>query len=150
MADIVDRETRSRMMSRIRGRDTGPELALRRAIWARGGRGFRTHPHSVFGKPDLAWVGQKVAVFVDGAFWHGHPSAYKRGKSGQFWDKKIERNIQRDRQVTRFLRRAGWVVVRIWDFDVCRNPSACARRVLKHISRRRGRRAHGRLDLGRE
>lgn len=136
MTDIVDRETRSRMMAAVRGRDTGPELALRRAVVVAGGRGYRLHRRDVPGSPDLAWIGRRVAVFVDGAFWHGHRSAFKRGKSGRFWDKKITRNMERDREVGGVLRRAGWAVLRFWDFQVEDDPTACARRVIHTLRRR--------------
>ena len=76
MADRVDKETRSRIMRSVGHYDTKPELALRRALFAAGLRGWRCHRRDVAGTPDLAFVGKKVAVFVDGAFWHGHPDKY--------------------------------------------------------------------------
>lgn len=111
-------------MSRVRTRDTAPELELRRALWAAGVRGWRLHPRRVFGRPDLAWLGRRVAVFVDGAFWHGHPDYY-RGQSGKFWDEKIERNRKRDERVTGELVDDGWTVLRFWDFEVERQPARC-------------------------
>jgi DNA mismatch endonuclease (patch repair protein) len=82
------------------------------------------HPRRVFGRPDLAWLGRRVAVFVDGAFWHGHPDYY-RGQSGEFWDEKIERNRKRDERVTEELVDDGWTVLRFWDFEVERQPARC-------------------------
>jgi DNA mismatch endonuclease (patch repair protein) len=111
-------------MSRVRTKDTAPELELRRALWAAGVRGWRLHPRKVPGRPDLAWLGRKIAVFVDGAFWHGHPDYYW-GQSGKFWDEKIDRNRSRDEKVTRELVDAGWIVLRIWDFEVERDASSC-------------------------
>ena len=118
------------MMAAIRGRDTEPEIMLRQALSTLGVRGYRTHRREIPGTPDVAWVGRRIAVFVDGAFWHGHRSAYRHGQSGPFWDKKIARNKERDREVNSALRKAGWTVVRLWDFDVKRNPTRCARCVL--------------------
>jgi DNA mismatch endonuclease Vsr len=115
-------------MSRVRTRDTAPELTLRRALWMAGLRGWRLHPKTVAGRPDLAWIGKRVAVFVDGAFWHGHP-AYYHGQSGRFWDEKITRNRERDIRVNAELSRADWTVIRFWDFDVERHPDACATKV---------------------
>jgi DNA mismatch endonuclease (patch repair protein) len=120
-------------MSRVRTRDTAPELLLRKALWSQGVRGWRLHPKRVVGRPDLAWVGRQVAVFVDGAFWHGHPGFY-RGQSGEFWDKKIEKNRTRDRRVDRELEAQGWTVVRIWDFEIERDPARCARRVAQAMA----------------
>jgi DNA mismatch endonuclease (patch repair protein) len=111
-------------MAKVRTRDTAPELALRRALWAAGVRGWRLHPGRVSGRPDLAWLGRRVAVFVDGAFWHGHPDYY-RGQSGKFWDEKIEGNRKRDERVTGELVDAGWTVLRFWDFEVERQPMQC-------------------------
>ena len=121
-------------MSRVRTRDTDPELRLRRALWQRGVRGWRVHPKLVPGKPDLAWIGRRVAVFVDGAFWHGHPDYYK-GQSGPFWDQKIARNRARDATVNETLTLAGWTVLRFWDFEVEREPEACANAVIEALKR---------------
>lgn len=111
-------------MSRVRTRDTAPEIELRRALWAAGVRGWRLHSRKVPGRPDVAWLGRRLAVFVDGAFWHGHPDYY-RGQSGKFWDEKIERNRKRDERVTGELIEAGWTVLRFWDFEVERRPEQC-------------------------
>jgi DNA mismatch endonuclease (patch repair protein) len=82
----------------------------------------------VVGRPDLAWIGRRVAVFVDGAFWHGHPDHY-HGQSGPFWDAKIARNRDRDQRVSAELLEAGWRVVRLWDFDVEKNLPLCVAQV---------------------
>jgi len=129
MADIVDARTRSRMMAAVRRENTAPELALRRALHALGVRGYRLHRRDIPGSPDIVWIGRRVAVFVDGSFWHGHPSAYKPGKSGEFWDKKIARNIERDRAVDAELTARGWIVLRFWDFEVKADALRCAERV---------------------
>lgn len=112
-------------MSRVRRRDTGPEVALRRALWERGLRGYRVDDPRFPGRPDVAWTTRRVAVFVDGKFWHGHPSAYKRGRHGEYWDAKIERNIRRDREVDAQLAALGWSVLRFWDFEVKRTLPNC-------------------------
>jgi DNA mismatch endonuclease (patch repair protein) len=114
-------------MARVKTRDTAPELALRRALWQAGLRGWRLHLR-LPGRPDLAWAKRRVAVFVDGAFWHGHP-AYYRGQSGPFWDEKIAANRARDNKVNRELTDLGWTVVRVWDFEVERDPVACVERI---------------------
>jgi DNA mismatch endonuclease (patch repair protein) len=124
--DRVDKITRSRMMAAASGhRDTGPELLLRHHLYRAGVRGYRLYRRDVLGKPDLCWIGRQVAVFVDGAFWHGHPSAFKAGKSGPFWDSKIQGNIERDRKVDAHLRSSGWTVIRLWDFEIEKNAADC-------------------------
>lgn len=105
-------------MSAVKRRNTGPELALRKALWAAGVRGWRCDYAKAPGRPDLAWPRRKVAIFVDGAFWHGHPSRHKPGRSGKYWDEKIAANAARDRRVDAELRDAGWRVLRLWDFEV--------------------------------
>jgi DNA mismatch endonuclease, patch repair protein len=126
MADTLTRAERSALMRRVRTRDTKPELILRRALWAQGIRGWRLHPRDVVGRPDLAWRRRRLAVFVDGAFWHGHPDFY-RGQSGPFWDRKIAENRTRDARTNLLLAEDGWSVVRLWDFEIERDPVACAR-----------------------
>ena len=115
-------------MSRVRTKDTAPEIALRRALWASGVRGWRLHPKDLPGRPDLAFRRARLSVFVDGAFWHGHPDYY-HGQSGAFWDAKIARNRERDREVSVSLRELGWRVLRFWDFEIDAAPEECAGRV---------------------
>ena len=118
MTDTRTPEQRSRIMAAVRGKNTSPELDLRRALFAAGIRGWRCHYRRVPGTPDLAWPARKVAVFVDGAFWHGHPSRHRPGRSGKYWDEKIAGNVERDRRVDAQLKEAGWAVLRLWDFEV--------------------------------
>lgn len=137
-------------MSRIRGRDTQPEMLLRRALWAAGIRGWRLHPKRVRGRPDLAWPSRRLAVFVDGAFWHGHPDYY-RGQSGPFWDEKIARNRERDAEVDCELEQAGWRVLRLWDFEVERDLDGCISRVTAELEGcKRTRRFRGTPGSGRQ
>ncbi len=129
MPDVFSKEERSRIMGRIKGRDTKPELALRRALWALGVRGWRCHRRDLPGRPDVAFGPAKLAVFVDGAFWHGHPSKYKAGQSGEFWDCKIAENVARDSRANAELTAIGWAVIRLWDFEVLEDPREAANRV---------------------
>jgi DNA mismatch endonuclease (patch repair protein) len=130
MADFLSRATRSRVMARIRSRDTSPELALRRALFAAGARGFRCNVRSLPGKPDIAFTRWRVAVFVDGCFWHGHPDFFTPGKSGAYWDAKIARTQERDRIANEELEALGWKVLRFWDFEVDTDVAECVERVV--------------------
>ena len=121
-------------MSRIRGRDTKPELLLRAALRRRGLGGYRLHWRGAPGRPDVAYPGRGIAIFVDGAFWHGHPEYFVFGKSGKAWDDKIRRNIERDREVNRALFDTGWRCIRVWDFEVLADPDAVAARLAPVIS----------------
>jgi DNA mismatch endonuclease, patch repair protein len=129
MPDNLTPEQRSRTMSRIRRRDTKPELLLRKGLWARGLRGYRLDIRELPGRPDIVWSRRRVAVFVDGAFWHGHPSAFTLGKSGSYWNEKIPNNVRRDRAVDAALTDMGWTVLRLWDFDVRRDLDLCIARI---------------------
>lgn len=122
-------EKRRQIMSAVRQKDTLPELQLRRALYAAGIRGWRCNYKRVPGKPDIAWPRRRVAVFVDGAFWHGHPSRHRPGRSGVYWDKKIARNVERDREVDEQLGDLGWLVVRLWDFEVGKSLDGAVKRV---------------------
>jgi DNA mismatch endonuclease, patch repair protein len=127
LPDKLTTEQRSRLMARVRTRHTAPEVALRRALFAAGLRGWRLH-RALPGKPDLVFGRARLCVFVDGAFWHGHPDYY-RGQSGPFWDEKIAKNRARDEHVNAQLTEGGWRVLRLWDFEIERDPDACVARI---------------------
>lgn len=137
MADFLSKETRSRVMARIRSKNTKPELALRRALWAEGIRGWRIYAKGLPGKPDLAFTRWRVAVFVDGCFWHGHPDFFTPGKSGAYWDAKMERTKERDRLANEALAAHGWIVLRFWDFEVEDDLPGCVARVADVLAERR-------------
>lgn len=145
VTDFLSKETRSRVMARIRSKDTKPELELRRALFACGLRGWRCHPRGVPGRPDIAFTRWRVAVFVDGRFWHGHPGYFTPGKSGEYWDAKIARTQQRDRIANDALVAQGWTVIRVWDFDVENNLDICVSRVTSALAAARSRPLRGRL-----
>ena len=127
MPDHLTADQRSKLMARVRTRNTSPELALRHALYKAGLRGWRLH-RRLPGKPDITFGRARLCVFVDGAFWHGHPDYY-RGQSGEFWDAKLARNRERDGRVNAELEALGWSVLRLWDFEVARDPHTCVERV---------------------
>lgn len=94
-----------------------------------GLRGYRVDARGLPGRPDIAFSRARLAIFVDGAFWHGHRSRYRRGIAGPYWDDKIAGNRLRDRRANSELRRLGWNVLRVWDFEVAEDAVAIARRV---------------------
>lgn len=116
----------ARAMSRQRCRDTAPELALRRALHARGLR-FRVQLAGLPGRPDVALTRARVAVFVDGCFWHRCPQHGVAPKANaEWWEQKLARNVERDREVDCRLRQLGWEVVRVWEHE---EPARAARQV---------------------
>jgi DNA mismatch endonuclease (patch repair protein) len=120
-------------MRAVKGKNTSPELLLRKVLTSHGIRGYRLHRKDIAGKPDIAFIGRKVAVFVDGAWWHGHPDKWWIGRSGAYWDTKIGGNIARDRRVDATLAEQGWTVVRLWDFEVLESPDVAAEKVARAI-----------------
>lgn len=109
---------RSEQMSRIRSRHTTPERILRSALWAAGLR-YRLYVRTLAGRPDVVFPKQKLAVFVDGCFWHGCPDHYAFPRTRRdFWSAKLKANVQRDQHQTRKLRSAGWAVLRFWEHEV--------------------------------
>ena len=130
MADIFTPKKRSWVMSRIRSRDTKIEKKTAQLL-RKNSIHYRRFP-KVFGSPDFA-VEKKVMVFCDGDFWHGYRYAKKKKPPKKFWRDKIERNMERDRKVTRRLRADGWSVVRLWEHDIEKRPESCIRKIRKSL-----------------
>ena len=128
MADIFSRKKRSWVMSRIRSRDTGIEKKTAQLL-RKNKIHYRRYP-KVFGSPDFV-VEKKLLVFCDGDFWHGYRYAKKKKPPKKFWRDKIERNMERDRKVTRKLRADGWSVIRLWEHDIEKRPESCVRKIRK-------------------
>jgi len=129
MADIVDKSTRSRLMSGIRSKNTQPELVVRSALHMTGCR-FRLHRSDLPGRPDLVLPKYRVTVFVHGCFWHRHPGCrltYMPKSRIAFWRRKFQENIQRDRKVMSALSKLGWRTIVIWE---------CETRDALHINRK--------------
>lgn len=120
MADVVDTVTRSRMMSGIRGKDTRPEMVVRRGLFAAGFR-FRLHRRDLPGAPDIVLPGRKVAVFVHGCFWHRHKGCrYSKlpATRPEFWKAKLDGNVARDQRAVEALQSMGWRVLIVWECAV--------------------------------
>lgn len=110
--------TRSEQMSRIRGKDTSPERLLRSALWQAGLR-FRLQTRTPSGRPDVVFAKARVAVFIDGCFWHGCPEHYVRPRTrNEFWSAKLRENVERDRRQTIHLETEGWRVCRFWEHQI--------------------------------
>lgn len=112
--------TRSEVMSRVRSRDTSPELAVRSALHRAGVR-FRLHRKDLPGKPDIVLSSRRAVIFVHGCFWHQHPGcrrARRPASRTDYWDKKLTRNIERDAKDQAALRAAGWSVIVLWECEI--------------------------------
>ena len=131
-------EQRHKNMQAIRNKDSDIELLLRRELWKREIR-YRKNVKSVLGHPDIAFIGKRVAVFCDSEFWHGYDWENRKNDihtRREFWIPKIERNIQRDIEVTEGLQNEGWIVLRFWGKDIKKNVSECADIIEKTIRNR--------------
>jgi DNA mismatch endonuclease (patch repair protein) len=126
--DNLTREQRSYMMSRVRSKDTQPELLVRKLAHARGLR-FRKHCKHLHGCPDLMFARARVVVFVDGDYWHGWRFPQWRNKLAPYWKEKIEGNRRRDRRNFRKLRREGWLVIRLWEHQIKCDADGCIDRI---------------------
>lgn len=117
MADVVDPTTRSRMMSGIRGKNTKPEIALRRLLH-RSGLRYRLHTANLPGRPDIVFPSRRIVVFVHGCFWHRHDGCYwctTPSSNSEFWNAKLAGNAERDNQTAEALRATGWRVAVVWE-----------------------------------
>ena len=121
MADTVSAEVRSRVMSRVRGHDTRPEMHVRRAVWAAGFR-YRLHVKKLPGSPDLVLPRFRLAVFVDGCFWHQHGCrrSGRPSSNQEYWDRKLDGNLARDARNRDRLEQMGWSVATVWECDLAK------------------------------
>lgn len=133
-------EQRSKIMSRIRSKDTKPEIKLRKLLWSIGIR-YRLNVKKLPGSPDILINKHKLAIFVDGEFWHGYNWEQKKDsiKSNRdYWIPKIEKNIARDTSNNSELEYRGYTVLRFWESDINKNPGSCLNQILEEIDRKDG------------
>lgn len=129
---------RSDLMRKIKAKNTTPEIILRKALWTEGVR-YRKNNEGIIGNPDIAIKKYKVAIFVDGEFWHGYNWHEKRQKiknNREYWIKKIERNITRDKKYNQMLQEQDWIVLRFWEHEVKKELSRCVYKIKYAIALR--------------
>jgi DNA mismatch endonuclease, patch repair protein len=134
-APIPSKEATSRVMSANKGKDTLPELTLRKAIWHAGIRGYRLHWNAVPGRPDIVFTRYKVALFIHGCFWHRCPHCdLPMPKSNiAFWVNKFGKNKERDRQKEQALLQLGWKVVTVWECEIKRDHDTIVRKLKSYL-----------------
>ena len=123
-------------MQQVKYKDSEIELLLRKALWQKGLR-YRKNVKSVFGHPDIAFIGKKVAVFCDSEFWHGYDWEHRKEDfkvRQEFWIPKIERNMKRDREVTERLQKDGWKVLRFWGKEIKCNLEECVLEIIEALN----------------
>ena len=129
MVDNLSKEKRSKVMASIRSTNTRPEIAVRKMLWSMGKR-YRIHDRTVFGTPDISHKGKKVAVFIDGCFWHGCNICYKEPSTNvEYWRNKIRRNKERRILVTKHLFSSNWKVLEFWEHQVLNESNSVAKKI---------------------
>jgi DNA mismatch endonuclease (patch repair protein) len=135
MADVLTSEQRSYNMSQIRGKDTGPEMLLRKGLWKMGFR-YRVH-YKLPGRPDVVFVSRRVAIFVDGCFWHACPEHGVKPKTNSaFWDKKIQGTVDRDKRNRDLLEKEGWTVLRFWEHDIEKDLAEVMKKLKRQLEQK--------------
>ncbi len=136
MPDKFDKKTRSSIMSKIRDKNTSLETNFRKLLWKEGLRGYRIHC-KLPGKPDVVFAKRKVAIFMDGCFWHKCPKCYTPPKTNKkYWLPKIDKNSMRDRKNVKMLKKKGFRVVRLWEHEIKKNPRKCIVKVNKCLEQK--------------
>jgi len=132
--DVLSEDQRKLNMSRIRGKNTSPEIKIRKILWSQGIRGYRIH-YNLPGKPDIVFTRQKVVIFIDGCFWHKCPICFQEPETRrEFWMKKINSNVERDKKTTYHLEKEGWRVMRFWEHDVRKNPDKIVSTIIEYLN----------------
>ena len=136
MLDVLSKKQRSYCMSQIKGKNTKPEVVLRKALW---NTGFRHRlKNKLPGNPDIVYPSLKVVIFVDGCFWHKCPKHYQPPKTRvSFWKNKINGNVERDKKNNILLQSKGWLVIRVWEHEIKNSLSTCAYRISGALSQRK-------------
>ena len=134
--DIITKNQRSKNMAHIKSTDTKPERMLRLALWHSGVR-YRKNWRKLPGSPDIAITKNKIAIFVDGDFWHarGHEQdpGEQVGTNKEFWKKKLARNVERDKEVNDQLTQQGWLVLRFWESDIKKDIDGVIAEIMKYL-----------------
>lgn len=134
-APLPAKETTSKIMSKIKSKDTKPEIILRKNLWKKNLRGYRLHVSTIPGRPDVTFIKKKVAIFVNGCFWHRCPHCRLALPKThiEFWKEKFRRNIERDKRKSRALKKLGWNVLVLWECEIKMNVNFCIEKIIKKL-----------------
>jgi DNA mismatch endonuclease (patch repair protein) len=138
VTDVLTKEQRKKNMQHIRSKDTKAEILLRRSLWKKGIR-YRKNYVRLPGKPDIAITKHRIAIFVDGDFWHARGHEEQPGEqittNKGFWKDKLARNVERDRYVNEMLLEQGWLVLRFWESDIKKDLDSCVKVIFQYMGR---------------
>ncbi len=133
--DVLTKDQRHKNMQHIRAKDTKAEILLRKALWSRGIR-YRKNYKALPGKPDIAIIKYRIAIFVDGDFWHARGHQESPGEqivtNQEFWSKKLKRNVEHDKEINDLLLEMDWLVLRFWESDILKNLDACIEEIMSY------------------
>lgn len=132
MTDIFSKKKRSYIMSRVKSENTSIEILAKKLMRENNIAGFGSGK-GVFGKPDFVFKDKKIAIFIDGSFWHGRGFNKLKNKLPKFWSEKIYRNIKRDRKVNSKLKKEGWKILRIWDYKLKKCPEKYIKKITELV-----------------
>jgi DNA mismatch endonuclease, patch repair protein len=133
MGDVLSLTQRKYNMSRIKGKNTGPEIKLRKLLFSNGIRGYRIH-FDLPGKPDIVFTKKKIVIFIDGCFWHKCPIDFQEPETRkEFWMNKIQSNVERDKKVNEILIKDGWTVIRIWEHEIKKGPEEVVKKIIASL-----------------
>ncbi len=136
MTDVHTKRQRSYNMSMIKGKNTKLEISLRKMLSSYGIKGYRINS-KLLGKPDIVFSKYKIAVFVDGCFWHKCPDCYKEPKNNKkLWKTKISGNVNRDKKVNKILKKEGWLVLRFWEHLLRKDINSVYKYLLKELKKK--------------
>jgi DNA mismatch endonuclease (patch repair protein) len=131
--DKLSKEQRSKLMASVKGSNTDLERKLRLSLWSAGIKGYRVN-YKIRGTPDIYFPKSKLAIFVDGCFWHRCPKCYTKPKTNvAYWEKKVEENVKRDREVNSYLRQSGYRVIRIWEHEIRNSKDSAVERIAAEL-----------------
>lgn len=134
--DTLNTKQRRYAMQSVHSENTKPEVILRKALWHRGIR-YRKNYSALPGKPDIVLTRQKIAIFVDGDFWHARGHQQNPGEQvkshKEYWEPKLKRNVERDKEVNDMLTELGWIVLRFWESDIKKNLEGCIQEIFRYL-----------------
>ena len=131
--DTVDKEKRSLIMSSVRSKETKLEIEFRKSLWQKGFR-YRKNSRKYYGTPDIVMPSKKGVIFIDSCFWHGCPRHFRLPiRNKNFWEDKISRNVERDKDVTRYYKQQKWIIIRIWEHEI--NKDELLKKKIEKVSK---------------
>lgn len=134
MVDVHSKKQRSYNMSRVKNKNTSLEVNFRKELFNTGLRGYRVN-YKIKGKPDIVFTKRKVAIFLDGCFWHKCPECFSLPKTNKkFWKDKINGNVKRDKIVSETLKKDGYTVIRFWQHEIQKNSKVCLEKIRRKLT----------------